>query len=242
MTGPNRSTAVMQRRIEPPDSLDYFPTQPWATRAICEFLRDELGEPIGAQQGWDPCCGEMHMALPMREYFSQVHATDVFRYGPAHGIFDFLDLCTPGPFPAVDWIFINPPFNAGTRFVQRARMLARRGVAVIARSAFAEGGERHNDLFRPEIRPAYEITFCERVVMLKGRLIRAGAPDPFNLDKSGQPQRATSATAYSAFIWCRGEHDTRKRWIAPGTRRRLERDADYPDYARLLPETKGPLL
>jgi hypothetical protein len=157
----------------------------------------------------------MHMALPMREYFAQVHATDVFRYGPAHGIFDFLDLCTPGPFPAVDWIFINPPFNAGTRFVQRARMLARRGVAVIARSAFAEGGERHNDLFRPEIRPAYEITFCERVVMLKGRLIRAGAPDPFNLDKSGQPQRATSATAYSAFVWRRGEHDTRKRWIAP---------------------------
>jgi hypothetical protein len=180
----------------------------------------------------------MHMALPMREYFAQVHATDVFRYGPAHGIFDFLDLCTPGPFPAVDWIFINPPFNAGTRFVQRARMLARRGVAVIARSAFAEGGERHNDLFRPEIRPAYEITFCERVVMLKGRLIRAGAPDPFNLDKSGQPQPRHQRHRLQRLRLAPGRARHPQALDRPGTRRRLERDADYPDYARLLPETE----
>lgn len=34
----NRSTAVMQRRVEPLDSLDDFPTPPWATRALCEWL------------------------------------------------------------------------------------------------------------------------------------------------------------------------------------------------------------
>jgi hypothetical protein len=27
-------TAVMAQRREPPDSLDYFPTPPWATRAL----------------------------------------------------------------------------------------------------------------------------------------------------------------------------------------------------------------
>jgi hypothetical protein len=27
-------TAVMAQRREPPDALDYFPTPPWATRAL----------------------------------------------------------------------------------------------------------------------------------------------------------------------------------------------------------------
>ena len=30
----NKSSAVMQRRSEPHDSLDDFPTPPWATRAL----------------------------------------------------------------------------------------------------------------------------------------------------------------------------------------------------------------
>lgn len=35
----NCSSAVMQQRSEPRDSLDDFPTPPWATRALCEWLR-----------------------------------------------------------------------------------------------------------------------------------------------------------------------------------------------------------
>ncbi len=38
MTGQNRSSAVMQQRSEPHDSLDDFPTPPWATRALCEYI------------------------------------------------------------------------------------------------------------------------------------------------------------------------------------------------------------
>ena len=37
----NRSSAVMAQRKEPPDSLDFFPTPPWATRALCERLASE---------------------------------------------------------------------------------------------------------------------------------------------------------------------------------------------------------
>ena len=238
---PNRSTAVMARRIEPPDSLDYFPTPPWTTRAVCEFLISH-GEPLEIQRGWDPCCGELHMVLPMREFFAQVHATDVFRYNQDHGIYDFLDDHAPLPVHAGDWIFLNPPCNVGTRFIERAQRLARRGVAVIARTAFDEGGDRYDRLFAPDRAPTWQIAFSERIVMLKGRLIKSGAPDPFNPDEHGQPRRASSATAYSAFIWQPGQHDTRKRWIGPGTRTRLERDADYPDYSHLFPAQKGPLL
>ena len=44
-TGQNVSTAVMQRRIEPHDSLDFFPTPPWATRALVKLgLKPPAGE------------------------------------------------------------------------------------------------------------------------------------------------------------------------------------------------------
>ena len=35
----NTSHAVMAQRIEPHDSLDYSPTPPWATRALCEQVK-----------------------------------------------------------------------------------------------------------------------------------------------------------------------------------------------------------
>lgn len=240
MSGQNRSSAVMQQRIDPPDALDYFPTPPWATRALCEFLANRLHEALELQRVWEPACGEMHMARPLGEYFASVTATDVHRYGPDHGICDFLlDGPSQGEF---DWIITNPPFAIGDWFIQKARARARRGVAMLVRSSFAEGGERYESLFTEEDRPSYELVFCERVVMLKGRLIRTGAADPFNLDDAGKPKKASSATSYVWMIWQPGQHDTRKRWIAPGARRRLEREGDYPDYTPLFPEPKGPLL
>ena len=36
-------TAVMARRREPPDALDYFPTPPWATRALFRHVLPALG-------------------------------------------------------------------------------------------------------------------------------------------------------------------------------------------------------
>ncbi|HQS70025.1 MAG: hypothetical protein B7Y36_08390 [Novosphingobium sp. 28-62-57] len=238
----NRSTAVMQRRIEPHDSLEYFPTPPWATRAVCELLQAEYAEPLELQRAWEPCCGELHMVRPMREYFAQVHATDVHRYAQDHGIFDFLDLGAAPPVLDVDWIFLNPPFLPAHRFIDRARTIARRGVAVFARAAFTESESRYAGLFSPDQRPACVATFCERVVLLKGRLIERNRPDPFNLDEDGKPKSASSATAYCWIIWRRDDHDTRHRWIAPGTSDRLTRPGDYPDYSHHFPEPKGSLL
>ena len=61
----NRSYAVMQQRIEPPDSLDYFPTPPWAARALCEFLASPApeggGEDLRGQTCWEPAAGEFHL-------------------------------------------------------------------------------------------------------------------------------------------------------------------------------------
>lgn len=231
----NRSTAVMQRRIEPHDSLDYFPTPAWATRAACEFLATELGENLAAQTVWEPACGEMFMARPLAELFERVIATDVFRYTPDHGICDFLVEGAPYCWP--DWIFTNPPFKLAQRFIELARRRAKRGVVMFLRGSITEGDERYHALFTPDTRPSYVVTYCERVVLLKGRVIRSGAPDPFNLDENHQPRAASTATSYSLLIWQPGNHDTRHRWI-PKCRTRLERDGDYPAYEEQWAEVR----
>lgn len=253
MSQAHRSTAVMQRRESTSDdrfgprgfrtSLDYFPTPPWATRAACEFLHRELGEDLRGQTCWEPACGEGFMVRPLREIFGNVVASDVQSYDGEHQVFDFTlggePLCRP------EWIFTNPPFKAAADFVRLGVDRATRGVVMFVRGAFTEGGERYRQMFAPNVRPAYVVTYCERVVLLRDRLIRDQQPDPFNLDDDGHPRKASSATSYAILIWLPGQHDTRHRWI-PKCRLRMERDGDYPAYAeqwaKIAPADTGSLL
>jgi hypothetical protein len=74
------STAVMQRRVEPRDSLDDFPTPPWATRAICEqLMQREFITP--AMSVREPCANRGYMARPLSECFADVEASDIHDYG-----------------------------------------------------------------------------------------------------------------------------------------------------------------
>jgi hypothetical protein len=74
-------TAVMARRREPPDALDYFPTPPWATRALFRRVLPALGGETIASV-WEPACGEGHMAEVVTEFArGQVIASDIFNYG-----------------------------------------------------------------------------------------------------------------------------------------------------------------
>lgn len=232
----NRSSAVMQQRIEPHDSLDDFPTPPWATRALCEFLAAQ-GYDLSMSDCREPCANRGFMVKPLREVFGHVMASDIMDYGAGFRVQDYLF----GPdsyFSHTDWTFLNPPFRLAQQFIERALRLSRVGVVVIARSAFSEGQDRARDLFIPKP-PSFELQFSERVVMLKGRLVRAGAIDPM-AQKPGTV--ASTATAYSAFVWLKrdaGNADTRKRWLAE-CRLRLERDGDYPIYE--MPAVAGPCL
>lgn len=238
MTGQNRSTAVMQRRRVAPDSLDYFPTPPFATRALCEFLALlPDAAPLSSLRVWEPACGEMHMTRPLGEYFGDVRASDVHRYGD-HEIMDFLFF--GGSEPATDWIITNPPFNLAEAFIRTALGVATGGVGMLLRSAFLEGQERHLTLFG-QAPPDYVLQFTERIVMLKDRLVRSGAVDPF-ADEPGR--KASTASTYCWLIWLGGGtgwRDTRLRWIAP-CRQRLERPGDYPDYGGVLPVADTPLF
>lgn len=206
MSGPNTSTAVMARRKEPHDSLDYFPTPPWATRALLvHCAEDAKGSVI-----WEPACGDGHMARPLSEYASQLIASDVHDYGWGHHVHDFLMPFLPHGVDRADWIITNPPFRLAEQFVHRGLEIAERGVAVIVRTAFAESIQRYESLFRDR-RPSMVAQFVERVPMVKGRV----------------DEDAASATAYCWMVWDKlGSEHTRMIWIPP-CRSRLERPGDY---------------
>ncbi len=206
----NISHAVMSQRIEPHDSLDYFPTPPWATRALCEWIGDQVGSNhMNANlTAWEPACGEGHMAVPLSEYFAKVIYSDVIDYGMrGQEVCDFL-LCGPR---GADWIITNPPFRLGEQFVIEALKRATSGVAMLVRTAFLESVGRYDGLFKP-YPPAAVLQFTERVPMHKGKLTATGS----------------TATAYCWIVWRKHSNvRTEFGWIPP-CRKRLERPTDYP--------------
>jgi len=219
---PFGSTAVMARRSEPPSSLDYFPTPPWATRALLEHVLLPLGLSNPAKECvWEPACGEGHMSAVLTEYFRHVSASDVFPYG--HGnVTDFLSTAYVSLSP--DWIITNPPFKTAEEFAHRAIGLASKGAALLVRSAWLEGEGRFTRLFQP-CPPAIVAQFCERVPMVKGRW------DP----------KASSATSYSWVVWLKGPAvgGTVFMWIPPGQRAALTRP---DDVLRFAPRAPAPLF
>ncbi len=199
--------AVQSRRAESADSLDYFPTPPWATRALCEWLF-ERGYAHREHDVLEPACGTGDMSRPLGEYFGRVHASDVHDYGIGAEVADFL---APSGRRAA-WIITNPPFKRGEAFVHTALERADCGVAIIARLPFLESAGRYDRLYKSNP-PTEVLQFVERVPMLSGRLNK----------------RASSATAYAWFLWREdGDGPTRVHWI-PRCRKRLERDSDYAD-------------
>ncbi|MCG2632208.1 SAM-dependent methyltransferase [Bradyrhizobium sp. WYCCWR 13023] len=149
------------------------------------------------------------MAKVMSEYFGEVRASDAYAYGYGN-VRDYLEV--PYEANAVDWVITNPPFRLAEEFVKRSLIVARKGVAILARTVFLESVGRYRDLFAtsPPIRVAQ---FTERVPMVKGRLDR----------------KASTATGYAWLVWLRSDQNDAPRlmWIPP-CRKQLERDADYP--------------
>lgn len=209
---PAGHTSVMSSRAPAPDDLDYFPTPPWAARAGGELIaRLDPGQ----WSCWEPACGGGHMALGLRDYFTTIRSTDIHDHGGgAEQIGDFLSLDFDELEPC-DWIVTNPPFVLGDAFVRTAHRRARRGVAMLLRLVFLEGGKRfrllHEDCPLSVVAP-----FSERVPMVKGRW----DPD------------ASSATAYAWFVWLKAAapSSTTLVPIPPGTKARLSNIGDVEHF------------
>lgn len=206
----NTSHAVMAQRVEANDSLDFFPTPLWATRALCEFIA--VGDPIlSTKRVWEPACGQGHMARALGDYFETVYSSDAHDYG-AGAVRDFL---FPGDEPTFDWIITNPPFRLGEQFAHTMIDRAREGCAILVRTSFLEGIGRYKALFSQR-KPFAILQFTERVPMHKGRVEEHGS----------------TATSYCWIVWhCRPHKPDAVGmpvmcWIPP-CRRKLERAGDY---------------
>jgi hypothetical protein len=199
----NTSSAVMQQRTEARDSLDDFPTPPWATRALCEWIVDQRGT-LKLDTCREPAANRGHMVRPLLEYFKSVDAFDIHDYGAGFQAMDYL--ASQGD--TVDWTITNPPFRLAEQFIERAKRDSH-NIAMLVRTAFLESVGRYERLFQYEP-PSWVLQFTERVVMHKGVLTQTGS----------------TATAYCWVIWDNFGDGTRFGWIPP-CRKRLERDSDY---------------
>lgn len=203
----NRSHAVMAQRIEAADSADDFPTPPWATRGFMEHIIADKG-PFAEMSCLEPACGAGHMAKVLKEYFGDVRSSDAFAYGYGE-VRDFLSV--PYEANAVDWVITNPPFRLAEAFIERALIVARRGVAILARTVFIESVGRYRSIF--EFNPPTKFAqYAERVPMVRGRL----------------DQKASTATGYAWLVWEKDSvcTDPRLMWVPP-CRKAFERESDY---------------
>lgn len=241
LSGPNRSSAVMQQRHEAHDSLDDFGTPCWAVRALTERLFPEGAQSLpqakaGGLTAREPTANRGFMVRSLREVFGSVDAADIFDYGAGFVQGDYLF----GPDPApVDWTITNPPFRLAEQFIARAVRSSRAGVAVLVRSAFLEGEARHK-LYQRH-RPRLVLQFAERVVMHRGPPpdpnVAVAVTDPV----SGQVKwkKPSTATAYCWLVFGPvAANACEIDWIAP-SRKRLERAGDYLPRRRPGSESEG---
>ena len=204
MRGQNRSSAVMQQRSEPHNSLDDFPTPPWATRAIIDQL-SKMGIIASYMTAREPCANRGYMVRPMEEYFSRVFPADIHDYGAGYPQQDYLF----GHLPSrVDVTMMNPPFRLAQQFIERGIETSGHATIAVVRSAFLEGVTRYEQLFRDNP-PSYVFQHSERVPMVKGRY------DP----------KASTATCYCWLVWCPNREVTEFHWI-PQCRKKFEREGD----------------
>ncbi|MDC9701725.1 MAG: SAM-dependent methyltransferase [Alphaproteobacteria bacterium] len=201
----NISHAVMAQRHEGKDSLDDFPTPPWATRALLEYVIKN--ENISKMSCLEPACNRGYMSKVLDEYFSKVESSDIHDYGFGN-VKNFLDDTYEKK--SFDWVITNPPFRLAEEFLNKATGVATTGVALLARTVFLESVGRYERIFQNNP-PACFAQFTERVPMVKGRL-----------DK-----KASTATGYAWFVWKLNEKQNLKLMWVPPCRKILEKDEDY---------------
>jgi hypothetical protein len=193
----------MSSRAEPRDSLDDFPTPPWAGRALMHHVL--CVKSYRRTSLWEPAVNRGFLLRGLVDYFGDVRASDVFDYGIGAEAIDYLD----APRDPVDFVITNPPFNLARAFIAKALSEASIGCAFLVRTSFLEGVNRYHSLWC-RTPPTFVAQFSERVPMVKGRC------DP----------EASTAASYCWIGWIKGYGPRPMMWIPP-CRRELERVGDY---------------
>lgn len=195
------------------DGLDFYPTQPWPTRALLE--RVSVTGTV-----WEPACGGGHIAEVLREGPEAasriIIASDVHDYGYPRMNFegDFMSMTTTSP---VRWIVTNPPFarRMAEKFTLRALEKAD-NVAVLCRLSWMEGVGRYETVFSGS--PP------TRIIILSERL---------GFEPGECPVGRAGMIPYAWYVWEGDSPDGRTslEWTGP-VRERLSRPDDAEKYGR----------
>lgn len=168
---------------------------------------------------WEPACGQGHMAEPLSEFFPVVLASDIYDHGFG-SVVDFLDpRALPLGWQYPEWVVTNPPFDHAEEFVRRGLEVASKGVAVLCRIAFLEGGERYDLLARAYTPLTLCCVFSERVSMC------LGVWDP----------KASLPSCYAWFFFQKAATPMPIKWFPPGTEARLHRREDVIRFGKKTP-------
>jgi hypothetical protein len=196
--------------------LDDFPTPPWATRALFEYVAPHLSTRSGLRY-LEPACGRGHMVMTLRRLpfirSSCVKGSDVHDYDFGYRVVDYrTDAVSP-----YDVMITNPPFKLATEFAERALKEARVGVALLVRTLWAEGGRggkksRYARLFKDH--PP------TKIAIISGRMPAIGAT---------VVRHRPVFVSHSWFWWdcAKRNNVTQFLWIPPEAQSLLERDGDY---------------
>lgn len=130
---------------------DFYPTEPWVTRALCRAVEFDNRGLL-----WEPACGDGRMARELDRWHPAVVASDIADYGYGEPGRDFLDPATVKWLAdrragAVAAIVTNPPFDRAIAFITRALELTRASqgkVAIVQRHEFDAPAKNH-PLFKP---------------------------------------------------------------------------------------------
>jgi hypothetical protein len=196
-----------QRHTAYEDHLDDFPTPPWATRAFFQYVYNE--DHMDTRFKFlDPAAGRGHMVNAVRELGHPCKGSDIKDYGMGFNVLDYTDKSVK--YPEYDVLITNPPYKLALPFVKRGLREANIGVAILARTLWAEGGARYRDLFQ-KTPPSIIAIFSGRMPAQHGSLRRKGA----NM-------------SHAWFWWDRPYWTpTRFVWIPPEAQKELEKEGDY---------------
>ena len=187
---------VTMRRIVDQEGADFYPTPPWATKALLENEKFEGNI-------WEPACGNGAMSEEIKKrYPCQVYSTDLYDHGYefAHTGINFL--MTYNAEKQWNNIITNPPYNEAENFIHKALSIVNHKAAFLLRLSFLEGEKRYKRLFAKSP-PVRVWAFSERITFYP----------------AGAEIKGSGTLAYGWFIWDNRFQDTKMKtelcWFPP---------------------------
>ena len=177
------------------EALDYYATDPKEVKNILDVLKIK---DIDKSIILEPCAGGGHMLYAILNYLNNNYntyfaplATDVQK----RELFDeHLEISTGKEFDFlsddypytenIDYIIMNPPYSVIQPFVMKSLEIANKGVLILGRLQFLEGGKRYESIFK-ENPPTDIYVYVDRI----------------NCYKNGDFNRGSGQQAYAWYYW-----------------------------------------